>query len=201
LWQKFLFRAATIIVVLSSGDVWIFFEAIRTRRSIRRYTEKKIDDTIIKKILAAGMMTPLIGNEQPWHFVVVRDAQMRKEISKNHPNATMVAESPVAIVVCADRALERHPGFMQLDCAAATQNILLASTGLGWQVSGLVSIPAKTGCNCSAAFWEYRIPFFRFLFCPSAIRRKARKVNIGFTLSCVMQNAGSFSIMGMNSLF
>jgi nitroreductase len=161
------------------------FEAIRTRRSIRRYTEKKIDDTIIKKILAAGMMTPLIGNEQPWHFVVVRDAQMRKEISKNHPNATMVAESPVAIVVCADRALERHPGFMQLDCAAATQNILLASTGLGLASVWVGVYPREDRMQLLRCLLGISDSILPFSLLPIGYPAESKESEYRFTLSCV----------------
>jgi nitroreductase len=106
-------------------------ETINTRRSIRRYADRRVEDTLVKKILAAGMMGPSAGNEQPWHFVVIRNAAKRQAISAQHPNAEMIAESPVAILVCADPELERHPGFMPLDCAAATENILLAAHGLG----------------------------------------------------------------------
>ena len=49
-------------------------EAIATRRSIRKYTPQPVDGEIINIILAAAMQAPSAGNEQPWHFIVVRDA-------------------------------------------------------------------------------------------------------------------------------
>lgn len=161
------------------------FDAIRTRRSIRRYTEKKIDDTIIKKILAAGMMAPSAGNEQPWHFIVVRDAQMRKKISKSHPNAAMVAESPVAIVVCADTSLERHPGFTPLDCAAATQNILLAATGLGLASVWVGVYPREDRMQLLRRLLGIPDSILPFSLLPIGYPAESKESEDRFTLSCV----------------
>ncbi|MCX6137798.1 MAG: nitroreductase family protein [Ignavibacteriales bacterium] len=163
------------------------FEAIRTRRSIRRYTDKKIDDTVLNKILAAGMMAPSAGNEQPWHFVVVRDAQMRREISRQHPHAGALAEAPLAIVVCADTALERHPGFMPLDCAAATQNILLAATGLGLASVWVGVYPRQDRMDLLRRLLGVPAAVLPFSLLPLGYPAESKESEDRFTLSCVHQ--------------
>jgi len=105
-------------------------EAIYKRRSIRRYQDKPVSDALIREILKAGMNAPSAGNEQPWHFLVVDDRKILDAIPKFHPHSRMLYEAPVAILVCADMSLIKYPEYWPQDCAAATQNILLAITGL-----------------------------------------------------------------------
>lgn len=105
------------------------FEAMFTRRSIRKYTQDPVDDEDLKLLLKAAMLAPSASNRQPWHFVVVRDANVRAAIAERHPYAKMAADAPLLIVVCADLNEEKTPGFWVQDCSAATQNILLAARG------------------------------------------------------------------------
>ena len=106
-------------------------EAIRTRRSIRRYTGEPVSDDVLAEILKAAMSAPSAGNQQPWQFVVVADRALRDAIAQFHPYAQMVPEAPVAIVVCGDLRLESYKGYWVQDCSAATQNILLAAHAQG----------------------------------------------------------------------
>lgn len=107
------------------------FEGILTRRSIRRYTDEKISDELIKKLLVAGMSAPSAGNQQDWHFVVITDREILDEIPKFHPYSQMLKQASVAILVCGNIEVESHRGYWIQDCSAATQNILLAAHGLG----------------------------------------------------------------------
>ena len=106
-------------------------EAIRTRRSIRKYQNKPVPEKLVQEILAAAMMAPSARNGQPWQFVVLDQRGLLDEIPKFHPYAEMVAEAPLAILVCGDVRLEGSPGYWPIDCAAATQNLLLAAHALG----------------------------------------------------------------------
>jgi len=107
------------------------FEGILTRRSIRRYTNEKVSDDLIKKLLEAGMAAPSAGNQQAWHFVVINEHQILDEIPKFHPYSQMLKQAPIAILVCGNIKEETHKGYWIQDCSAATQNILLAAHGLG----------------------------------------------------------------------
>ncbi len=106
-------------------------EAIRTRRSIRRYTGEAVSDAVLAEILAAAMSAPSAGNQQPWQFVVIADRALREAIAQFHPYAQMVPEAPVAIAVCGDLRLESYKGYWVQDCSAATQNLLLAAHAKG----------------------------------------------------------------------
>jgi nitroreductase len=108
------------------------FEAIHTRRSIRRFDpHKPVDNADLRKILAAAMSAPSAGNAQPWHFVVVTDYDLKDRLSQVHPYVDMLRQAPVGIVVCAELALEKYPGYWVQDLSAAIQNLLLAARGLG----------------------------------------------------------------------
>jgi len=108
-------------------------EAIFTRRSIRKYTDQPIADSVLEQILAAAMAAPSARNEQAWQFVVVRRPETLKALSRVSPYAGMVQNAPAAIVVCGDRQRETVAdlGYWTLDCSAATQNMLLAAHALG----------------------------------------------------------------------
>ena len=105
--------------------------AIYTRRSVREYAPGKVEDAEIDKLLRAGMAAPSAGNSRPWHFLVIDDPALLAKIPAVHPYAQMAAKAALAIMVCAEPARERFSGYWPQDCAAATQNILLAANALG----------------------------------------------------------------------
>jgi len=105
--------------------------AIKTRRSIRKYKDKPVPDDVIDQLLEAGMMAPSAGNEQPWQFIVIKDREILDKVPTVHPYSKMITQAPVAILVCGDTRMEKHPGFWVQDCSAATQNILIAAHAMG----------------------------------------------------------------------
>ena len=109
------------------------YEAILTRRSIREYTGQKVSDELIEKLIKAAMYAPSARNYQPWHFIVITDREILNKIPGVHPYADMLNNAPLAILICGDTHLEKSEGYIAIDCAAATQNLLLAahSSGLG----------------------------------------------------------------------
>ena len=106
-------------------------EAILSRRSIRKYTSEPVSDEQIEQLLMAAMHAPSARNEQPWHFLVINNKPLLQAISNVHPYGKMLREAPLAIMVCADENLEPIQGYWAIDCAAATQNLLLAAHSLG----------------------------------------------------------------------
>jgi nitroreductase len=105
-------------------------EAIMGRRSIRRYTDKKINEDIIKILLKAAMNAPSAHNKQPWHFIVVDDIEIMKKITKYHPYSKMLENASHAIVVLGDNDIQTTDFWIH-DCSAATENILIAANSLG----------------------------------------------------------------------
>lgn len=108
------------------------YEAIITRRSVREYADEPVTDGVVEMLLRAAMQAPSAGNQQPWHFVVVRERARLEEIARVHPYAQMCRSAPVAILVCGDETREKFPGYWVQDCSAATQNLLLAAHALGY---------------------------------------------------------------------
>ncbi len=105
-------------------------EAILTRRSIRRYTSQEVTDETINQLLKAAMSAPTAGNE-PWHFLVIRDRATLDQIPNFHPHSQMLKQCQVGIAICGDPTIETLKGRWLLDCAAATENILVAANALG----------------------------------------------------------------------
>lgn len=106
-------------------------EVIRTRRSIRNYEDRPVSDEHISNIIEAAMYAPSAGNQQPWHFIVIRDRQKLDRIPTFHPYSRMVLQAQVAILVCGDPEGGKWPAYWVQDCSAAAQNLLLAARDLG----------------------------------------------------------------------
>ena len=106
-------------------------ECIMTRRSIRSYTDEAVSDADLEMVLKAAMSAPSAGNEQPWHFVVIRDRETMNHIMDVHPYSGMLDHAPVCIAVCAELALEKYDGYWVQDASAATLNLLLAAHAIG----------------------------------------------------------------------
>lgn len=110
-------------------------EAIHARRSIRKYKAGvSIPREDLKQILEAAMMAPSACNTRPWEFVVVENEEKKKQIMGIHPYASMLSTASLAIVVCGRPDLQEGicRDYWPEDCGAATQNLLLAATELGY---------------------------------------------------------------------
>ena len=107
------------------------FEAIFDRRSIRKYDTRPVEVEKIVEMLKAAMYAPSANNTQPWQFMVITNREMLDELRRVHPYAAMLATAPLAILVCGDKSREPNEGYLNTNCSAATQNLLLAAQALG----------------------------------------------------------------------
>ncbi len=147
------------------------FEAIKTRRSIRKYSGKPVEDEKLRAVLEAVRMAPSWANCQCWRLVVVKDNIMKEKISalsyvesffapkgyKSNPSMKALAQAPVVIVLCADPEQSgaiRGQDYYLVDAGLAAQNLMLAARGQGLgtvfvgvydeeKLKGLLSIPAS----------------------------------------------------------
>jgi nitroreductase len=99
---------------------------ILSRRSIRKFKKDNIPDDIIESWIRCGMHAPSAGNEQPWHFIIIKNSETLNQISRFHNHAQMLSDASIGILICIEKVLEKHPPMAIQDCSAATQNILLA---------------------------------------------------------------------------
>jgi len=106
-------------------------EAIRGRRSIRKFTGRAVSDDAVHEVIAAGMCAPSAQDERTWHFFVVNDRAVLDRVAGFHAGAEAARSAPVGILTCHEAAREKLPGFWVQDLAAATQNMLLTAHDLG----------------------------------------------------------------------
>jgi nitroreductase len=119
-------------------------EAMLTRRSIRKYTDEPVPEEAVNELLKAAMSAPTAA-EEPWHFIVVRNRDMLGAVRSFHVHAHMLAEAQVGIVVCGDPTWGHLRDRWPLDCAAATENMLIAANaqGLGAVWVGIYPVPER----------------------------------------------------------
>ena len=103
-------------------------ENIAARKSVRKYLKKEVEEEKITAMLKAGMAAPSGMDRRPWEFVVVTDRAALDSMAASLPYAKMLAQAPMAIVVCGDST---RSSYWYVDCSAVTQNILLAAEALG----------------------------------------------------------------------
>ena len=101
-------------------------EALRTRRSCRRYLAKPVPRDLVEKIVDAGRLAATARNEQPCEFVVVTDAAKRREVASLTDHGPFIADAPVCIAV-----LAKDTKYYVEDGSAAAQNLLVAAHALG----------------------------------------------------------------------
>lgn len=107
-------------------------DIIYKRRSIRKYTDQPVEQEKLITLLQAAMAAPTAANCQPWEYVVVTEAEKLARVREKCIFARYHA--PAAIVVCGNMKLAFKGPEKEMwvqDCSAATENILLAATGLG----------------------------------------------------------------------
>ena len=132
-------------------------QTILARRSIRRYKPEQMPDEDLRAILEAGRQAPSAGNRQPWHFVVVTDPELRKQLASACHGQDWMADAAVTIGgVGLPAASER---FFAIDTTIALQNMILAAHSLGYgtcwigsfdeaQVKELLGIPDEATVVC-----------------------------------------------------
>lgn len=91
-------------------------------RSVRSFRSKGISEDVLKIILEAGRHTPTAHNIQPWHFIVVSDLKIKRELAVT---GKFVEDSALIIVGCGDP--EESPRWYELEVAIALQSMVLAA--------------------------------------------------------------------------
>jgi nitroreductase len=123
-------------------------EAVKTRRSIRKFMDKPVEEEKLRAVLDAVRMAPSWANYQCWRLVVVKDKSVKEQISaysyvesffaakgyKANPSMKALAQAPVVVVLCADPGRsgvlwDQH--YYLVDMGIAAENLMLAAHGLG----------------------------------------------------------------------
>lgn len=129
------------------------FEAIKTRRSIRRYKPDPVGDEDVKKVLDAAHWAPSWANTHCCRFIVVRDAGIKSRVAATltkvqvgddwvkNAAAEAIIQAPLLVVACGQKGLAGYnrdgtpaagrDEWLLFDVALAMQNLALAARGLG----------------------------------------------------------------------
>ena len=123
-------------------------EAIKTRRSVRKFSDRPVEPEKLQAVLEAVQASPSWSNMQCWRMVVVKDAGTRAKISdlsfvesffasrgyKSNPAQKGIADAPVVIVLCAipeqSGEMKGQPYYMT-DAGIASENLMLAAHAFG----------------------------------------------------------------------
>ena len=116
-------------------------EGLLTRRSVRQYdTSKKISKETIREIIKAAQYSPTAHNKQPWEFLVIDDREFLTNLRHIQRWTSFAKDADCVIIVCGDveKSFSRNKedekwSFIDVDCAIATQSLMLAawSKGIG----------------------------------------------------------------------
>jgi len=160
-------------------------DVILGRRSIRRYEQKEIPKDVLNQILEAGRQAPSAANRQPWHFIVITDYEIKKELSKGLVNRH-ITNSAFTVVGCAYTGLWNigTRKWSIVGTSIALENMVIAAWAMGvgscWigdfrenKVKQLLNIPDKWKV---VALVSFGYPAER----PEAKRRKPIEEIVGF---------------------
>jgi nitroreductase len=133
------------------------FDAVKTRKSVRAYLDKPVEEEKLRQVLEAARMAPSANNKQEWRFVIVRDKSTREKIAQAAGRQTFVGQAPVIIAAGAEtdeHVMACGQLCYPIDVAIALDHITLQATELGlgtcWighfdadEVKSILGIPAE----------------------------------------------------------
>ena len=112
-------------------DSQTVLDNIFSRKSVRSYTDEPVSPEEAETLLRAAMAAPSGMNLQAWRFVVVTEQTTKDKLAVGFNK--MIAKAPLVIVVCGMTTRDNGEpnNNWTADCAAATENLLLAAEALG----------------------------------------------------------------------
>ena len=115
-----------------------FFEAVRTRHSIRAFENRPVEEEKIHRIIEAVNLAPSAGDLQAYELVVVKDSALRDELARAALGQSFVSEAPVCFVFLAypERSSKKYGRrgselYCLQDATIAATYVMLGATALG----------------------------------------------------------------------
>lgn len=123
---------------------------IMTRASARSFSGEAIPRDVLMRILKAGLAAPSAMNVQPWELLLVTDRGKLDELCAGLPYAKMLGKASAAVVVCGvpDKDKVAAARSWPVDCAAVSENILLAAHSLGLGAVWTAVSPDEQRLDC-----------------------------------------------------
>lgn len=110
------------------------FEAIKERKSIRKYKDMDVEDEKLKKILESARIAPSAANRQEWKFLVVKNQETRDKLVEAANGQKFVEDAPITIVTCStesERVMPCGQHAYTVDLSIAVSFMILEATELG----------------------------------------------------------------------
>ena len=101
---------------------------LKGRRSIRKFQDKPVTDEHIEMILEAGRWAPSASNRQPWEFLVVKNQEILKKISKTGIYGLPLRKAPLGIAIVGKKL--ENPNWYIQDTSMASMNMMLMAWAL-----------------------------------------------------------------------
>ncbi|MDG6222236.1 MAG: nitroreductase family protein [Candidatus Bathyarchaeota archaeon] len=109
-------------------------EAIKSRRSVRKFSDKKIDSNKLITILDAIRFAPSAFNRQEWRFIIIKNSETIHKLVEEAKTQPFVAEAPVVVVACAKSSgpiMSCGQPCYVIDVAIALDHLSLAALEYG----------------------------------------------------------------------
>lgn len=119
-------------------------EAIKGRRSIRKYKTDPVSEDALQKVMEAVRWAPSWANTQCWEVIVVKEAKLKSELAttlpKGNPSLSSMTDAPIVLVLCGkkgtsgfykNQAVTVKGDWSMFDTGLAMQNLCLAAHSLG----------------------------------------------------------------------
>ena len=128
------------------------YECVRARRTIRRFKPAQVPEAVITRVLRAGRWAPSSRNQQPWHFIVIRDRDTLKTLGEIAASGRFVADAPVVIAIAMENAdrpdLDAGRALQQMELVAWSEGLGTCFVNLrveeqNRKVKGILGVPAE----------------------------------------------------------
>ena len=109
-------------------------DAIKTRKSVRAYRDRPIENEKLEVVLEAARLAPSASNRQEWRFVIVRNPETREKLAQAAGNQGFIGKAPVVIVACAEtdnHVMRCGQLCYPIDVAIALDHMALTAVELG----------------------------------------------------------------------
>lgn len=153
-----------------------FSELIKNRRSTRQYTEEALLPHEVEQIMKAALMSPTSKNCRPWHFILVEDKEMLKQLALSKSSgAAFLSEASLAIIVLSDPVISS--AHVEDAAIAATYIQLQAEDiGLGTCWIQIAGRETEDGYDSEQYIRDrLNIPLQLTVSCMIAVGRKAKQ--------------------------
>ena len=109
-------------------------QAIKTRKSVRTYLDKEVENEKLTNILEMAKLAPSFLNRQEWRFIIIRSIETKKRLVKDANCPSIILKSPILIVGCGnpfDQIANTDQSSNIIDATIALDHLSLAATELG----------------------------------------------------------------------